>query len=46
MMNENYQSGTMCVCGDTDEMHVDGQEQCFIPECGCKEFEEKEEITT
>ena len=32
----------MCTCGDTEMQHVDGCEQCFIPECGCKEFEEKE----
>jgi hypothetical protein len=35
-------SEMMCVCGDTASQHVDGCEQCFIPECGCKEFEEVE----
>lgn len=29
-----------CVCGDEESQHVDGVDQCFIPECGCKEFEE------
>lgn len=28
-----------CQCGDTEGEHIDGQEQCAIPECGCKEFE-------
>lgn len=30
----------MCSCGDTENVHVDNMEQCVIPECGCKEFEE------
>jgi len=30
----------LCQCGDTEMQHVDGCEQCIIPECGCKEFEE------
>jgi hypothetical protein len=29
----------MCDCGETASQHVDGCEQCFIPDCGCKEFE-------
>lgn len=33
----------MCVCGDTEDEHVDGCEQCIISECGCKEFELEEE---
>ncbi len=33
----------ICVCGDPESMHVDGCEQCFNGDCGCKEFEEKEE---
>lgn len=28
----------MCECGDPSSQHVDGCEQCFIPECGCREF--------
>lgn len=32
----------ICVCGDSEDMHVDGQEQCFHGECGCREFEEEE----
>lgn len=32
-----------CTCGDTEEQHVDGCEQCVVPECGCKEFEEANE---
>lgn len=37
----------MCECGDASSLHVDGCEQCVIPECGCREFEEeatKEEL--
>jgi hypothetical protein len=33
----------MCVCGDSSSYHVDGCEQCFIIDCGCREFEEEEE---
>jgi hypothetical protein len=32
----------LCVCGDEDMQHIDGEAQCCIPECGCKEFEESE----
>lgn len=32
----------MCTCGDPSSMHVDGCEQCFNGDCGCKEFEEEE----
>lgn len=28
----------VCECGDLSSQHVDGCEQCVIPECGCKEF--------
>jgi hypothetical protein len=28
----------MCECGDPSSQHVDGCEQCVIPECGCREF--------
>ena len=31
-----------CECGDMEMQHVDGCEQCCIPECGCKEFIEKD----
>lgn len=31
----------LCECGDPESMHVDGCERCFIPECGCKEFQEE-----
>ncbi len=30
----------MCVCGDSEAMHVDGSEQCFVVDCGCREFVE------
>lgn len=30
----------MCECGDPSSQHVDGCEQCIIPECGCREFTE------
>lgn len=30
----------MCECGDLNSQHVDGCEQCAVPECGCKEFTE------
>lgn len=33
----------MCECGDTASQHVDGCEQCVVPECGCKEFSEAEQ---
>lgn len=29
-----------CVCGCSEEMHVDGSEQCFNGDCECPEFEE------
>lgn len=32
----------MCVCGDSENEHVDNCEQCFIAGCGCSEFEEEE----
>ncbi len=28
-----------CQCGHEESNHVDGFEKCYIPECGCKEFE-------
>jgi hypothetical protein len=31
----------ICECGDSEKVHIDGCEQCCIPECGCKEFQEK-----
>lgn len=34
----------MCECGDSEAMHIDGQEQCFVVDCGCKEFTEKEPV--
>lgn len=34
----------ICVCGCSEELHIDGCEQCCVPECGCKEFEAREEI--
>lgn len=33
-MNERY-----CICGDTEDQHIDNSEQCVISGCGCKEFE-------
>lgn len=30
----------MCTCGEIEDMHVNGCEQCFVPDCGCSEFEE------
>lgn len=30
----------MCTCGCSENMHVDGCEQCFNGACGCREFEE------
>ena len=30
----------ICTCGDTESQHVDNCEQCVVPECGCKEFED------
>lgn len=32
----------ICVCGCSEEMHVDGCEQCFNGGCSCQEFEERE----
>jgi hypothetical protein len=29
-----------CTCGCKSSMHIDGCEQCFNGDCGCKEFEE------
>lgn len=29
-----------CACGDEEDAHIDGCEQCVI--CGCKEFEQEE----
>lgn len=31
----------ICTCGDSEDMHVNGCEQCFNGDCGCKEFEEE-----
>ncbi len=31
----------ICECGDLESQHIDGCEQCVIPECDCKEFVEK-----
>ena len=33
----------VCLCGHGRLMHVDDTEQCVSEDCGCKEFEEKEE---
>lgn len=33
----------ICTCGDSEDMHIDGCEQCFNGDCGCKEFEEQDE---
>ncbi len=30
----------MCECGDSENQHVDGSEQCFIVGCRCGGFEE------
>lgn len=30
----------LCDCGHSADMHIDGDEQCFDVECGCKGFEE------
>lgn len=32
----------ICECGDMESQHIDSGEQCVIPECGCREFEEQE----
>ncbi len=32
-----------CVCGDMQSQHIDAQNQCCIPDCGCKEYESKPE---
>lgn len=29
-----------CVCGHLESEHVDACEQCFIVDCGCRQFEE------
>ena len=29
-----------CECGDLESQHIDGMEECFIIDCGCKEFVE------
>jgi len=31
----------MCECGDYRSEHVDGNEQCVISGCGCKEYFER-----
>jgi hypothetical protein len=36
------QTPLVCVCGDSEDMHIDGCEQCFVVGCGCREFEEKQ----
>ncbi len=33
----------MCTCGDRSSMHIDGCEQCFNGDCGCKVFEDENE---
>ncbi len=33
----------MCVCGDGEDLHVDGVDQCMTEDCGCKEFEDNSE---
>lgn len=30
-----------CECGDTQSNHVDAEDQCAVPDCGCKEFNQK-----
>lgn len=32
-----------CTCGDSENMHVDGIEQCANGDCGCNEFEDKDD---
>jgi len=34
----------ICTCGDSESQHIDGEAQCVVPECGCKEFELKGEF--
>lgn len=41
-IDTNMEQEKICICGDTENQHVNNCEQCFIPECGCKEFEEQE----
>lgn len=36
------QRALVCVCGDSEDMHVDSCEQCFVVGCRCREFEEKQ----
>lgn len=40
LKNMNMIDDPMCECGDTSSQHVDGCEQCAVPECGCREFQE------
>lgn len=35
----------ICVCGDYMMEHIDGEEQCCIPECGCKAYESRPQDT-
>lgn len=30
-----------CTCGDLLDEHVQGEEQCVVIGCGCREFEEE-----
>lgn len=32
----------ICVCGCSEQMHIDCTDQCFHGDCGCKEFEEND----
>ena len=34
----------MCECGDPASMHVDGEDQCFNGDCGCRCFEPRDEV--
>lgn len=40
MENKKDWYDKICVCGDLASEHVDGCEQCIIPDCGCKEFQQ------
>lgn len=35
----------MCVCGDIEDNHADGVGPCFVLDCQCKEFEEKDNFS-
>ena len=32
-----------CTCGDTESEHIDSEAQCVIVDCGCKEFESRDD---